>query len=342
MKILITGCTASQTSSKNIERHPSFTGLLSKAMSELGHEVVISYPRFGYTKEHLDSFDLIFVGLSSPSNLSAHYAHGAFAIAEIARELGKLKLIIDMPEPQKIKNTIRDFYTSTDDFYKTFYQRRVQYQEALKKENRDRIDSFINHLHTEQWEQSYVPSMPWFSKSIVTNAIPSLSEENIVTLCYDRLLIDSVEDRTEPVYGNYWCADSTKSTWTKKISKTIQFPIHPTRHNNYSSSEAVIEKIKNSTGTLISTYQGGDPWWSVSIPQTLMAGVPVVTDWRHTSELGAEWAYLPSTIEEMSPKEKLVVAQNQKDFYREAAPSYEDSLEKTTRALDNQSLLSLV
>lgn len=342
MKILITGCTASQTSSKNIERHPSFTGMLSKSMSELGHEVVISYPRFSYTKEYLDSFDLIFVGLSSPSNLSAHYAHGAFAIAEIARELGKLKLIIDMPEPQKIKNTIRDFYNKTDDFYKSFYQRRVQYQDALKKENREKIDSFVNHLHTEQWEQSYVPSMPWFSKSTVTEALPNLSEENIVTLCYDRALIDSVEDRTEPVYGSYWCADNTKSTWTKKISKTIQFPIHPTRYNNYSSSEAVIEKIKNSTGTLISTYQGGDPWWSVSIPQTLMAGVPVVTDWRHTAELGAEWAYLPSTIEEMSPEEKLRVAQSQKDFYREAAPSYEDSLEKTAKALDNQSQLSLV
>ncbi len=30
------------------------------------------------------------------------------------------------------------------------------------------------------------------------------------------------------------------------------------------------------------------------------------------------------------------------DFYREAVPSYADSLEKTARALDNQSQLSLV
>lgn len=342
MKILITGCTASQTSSKAIERHPSFTGLLSQSMAKLGHEVVISYPKFNYTKNALDSYDLIFVGLSSPTNVSAHYSYGAFAVAETARELGKLKLIIDNPEPQKIKNTIRDFHTSTDSFYKSFYQTRIQYEDALKKENRERIDSFINHLHTEQWEQSYIPSMPWFSKSVVTEALPNLSEENIVTLCYDRALIDSTEDRTTPIHGDYWCSDNIKSAWTKRISKTLKLPIHSTRYNNYSASATVIEKIQYSTGTLISTYQGGDPWWSVAIPQTLMAGVPVVTDWRHTAELGAEWAYLPSTIEEMSPKEKLIVAQNQKDFYREAAPSYEDSLEKTARALDNKSLLSLV
>ena len=100
--------------------------------------------------------------------------------------------------------------------------------------------------------------------------------------------------------------------------------------------------MKNSVGTLVSTYQGGDPWWSIAISQSLIAGVPIVTEWRHTAELGAEWAYLPSTVEEMSPKERMNMAQSQKDFYREAVPSYTDSLEKTARALDNQSQLSLV
>ncbi len=40
----------------------------------------------------------------------------------------------------------------------------------------------------------------------------------------------------------------------------------------------VIDKISGSVGTLISTYQGGDPWWSVAISQSLIAGVPVVTE----------------------------------------------------------------
>ena len=127
MKILVTGSTASQASPGNLSRHPSFTGLLTKALTDLGHQVTNSYPKFNYSEAQLDTFDLIFVGLSSPSNLSAHYAHGAFVLAEKARNLGKLNLIIDLPEPQKIKNTIRDFYNKTDDFYKPFYQKRIQY-----------------------------------------------------------------------------------------------------------------------------------------------------------------------------------------------------------------------
>lgn len=342
MKIFITGCTASQASPGNLSRHTSFTGLLTKALTDLGHDVINSYPRFSYSKEYLDQYDLIFVGLSSPSNISSHYAHGAFALAEKARELGKLNLIIDTPEPQKIKNTIRDFYNKTDDFYKPFYQKRLQYEEASESVNREKIDSFINHLHTEKWGRVFVPSMPWFSKEILLKNLTNVPEENIVTLCYDRFLIDSAEDRVTPIDTNYWCADSINSSWTKKISKTLNLKIYPTKANNYSTDEMVIGRMRSSHGVLVTTYQGGDPWWSVAIPQALIAGVPVVTDWRHTAELGAEWAYLPSMIEEMSPKERLTVAQNQKDFYREAAPSYEDSLEKTAKALDKKSLLSLV
>jgi hypothetical protein len=342
MKIFITGCTASQTSPGNLSRHTSFTGLLTKALNDLGHQVVNSYPRFSYSVEYLDQYDLIFVGLSSPSNISAHYSHGAFVVAEKARQLGKLNLIVDIPEPQRIKNTIRDFYNKTDDFYKPFYQKRLQYEEALKPENREKVESFIDHLHNDQWEPVFVPSMPWFSKETVLKNLPNVLEENVTTLCYDRMLVDLSGDREEPVYSNYWCSDNVNSSWTKKISKTLNFEIQPTKANNYSTNETVIDRMKSSNGVLITTYQGGDSWWSVAIPQALMAGVPVITDWRHTAELGAEWAYLPSTIEEMSPKDRLIMAQSQKDFYREAAPSYEESLEKTTKALHKKSLLSLV
>jgi len=342
MKILVTGCTASQSSQNAISRYPTFTGLLHNAFVELGHEVSLTKPHFTYTKENLDQYDAIFVGLASPSNISAHYAHGAFALANKARELGKLRLVLDMPEPQKIRTTIRDFYTGTDDFYKDFYSKRLQYDNAVKSENKEQVLAFIDYLHNNKWAQTYVPSMPWFSKKIVTENIPNLDEGNVVPLCFDRVMIDESEDRTSPVHKTYWCADNPKSSWTKKISANLTLSVESIRYNNYTKKDAVQLKMQKSVGTLISTYQGGDPWWSVAISQSLVAGVPVVTEWRHTAELGAEWAYLPSTIEEMSPEERLIVAQNQKDFYREAVPSYTDSLEKTARALDNQSQLLLV
>jgi hypothetical protein len=325
-----------------MRRTVSFTSLLYDAFESLGHEVFLTRPHLNYTKDYLNQYDLIFVGLASPSSLSAHYSYGAFAIANKAKELGKLRLIIDAPEPQKIKTTIRDFYTGTDDFYKDFYSKRVQYDKASTPENKEQILAFVDYLHNEKWPQTYVPSMPWFSKKFIIDSLPNLDESAVVPLCFDRALIDESEDRISPVYTSYWCADNPKSAWTKKISNSLTLPIYNTRNNNYSTHEMVIDKMKNSVGTLISTYKGGDAWWSIAISQSLIAGVPVVTEWRHTAELGAEWAYLPSTIEEMSPEERLVVAQTQKDFYREAVPSYTDSLEKTARALDNQSQLLLV
>jgi len=342
MFILMTGCTASQSSHKAISRNPTFTGLLHDAFVELGHTVEITNPLLSYTKQDLDRYDLIFVGLASPTNISAHYSYGAFALANKARELGKLRLIVDMPEPQRIKYAIKAISLGNEDFYKEFYSKRIQFEQASKPENKKDIIEFIDHLQNDPWEQTYVPSMPWFSKSFITKAVPNLLEKSIVPLCFDRVLIDDSEDRTTPVFKSFWCADSPRSAWTKKIAKGLTLPIHATRYSNYSTNLGVIENMKSSVGTLISTYQGGDPWWSVAISQSLMAGVPVVTEWRHTAELGVEWAYLPSTIEEMSPMERLGMAQSQKDFYREAVPSYADSLEKTTKALDNQSPLLLV
>lgn len=342
MKILLTGCTASQSSHEAIARYPSFTGLMHDAFLELGHEVTLTRPRFSYSKELLDQYDAIFVGLASPSSVSAHYAHGAFALANKVKDSGKLRLIVDQPEPQKIKNTIRDFYTGTDNFYKDFYARRVQYQEACLTENKKDVMEFIEHLHSGEWQQTVVPSMPWFKKSKIAENIPNLKEENIVTLCYDRVFIDSSEDVVDANQGSYWCADNVKSNWTKKISKNLRLPVYASRNNNYSTYQNVVDRMKDSIGTLVSTYQGNDPWWSIAISQSIAAGVPVVTEWRHTAELGAEWAYLPSIVEEMSPKERVVMAQSQKDFYREAVPSYMDSLEKTAKLLDNQSSLLLV
>jgi len=104
------------------------------------------------------------------------------------------------------------------DFYKDFYSKRLQYDNAVKPENKEQISSFIDYLHNNKWDQTYVPSMPWFSKKTVVDSIPNLDEENIVSLCFDRVLIDASEDRVSPVHKTYWCADNPKSAWTKKVS----------------------------------------------------------------------------------------------------------------------------
>lgn len=344
MKVLVTGCTSSHSSETANSRFPSFTSLYVKAVKELGNEVLLTKPNIKFSTDYLDQFDIIVVGISSPTNLSSHYSYAAFSVAEKARKLNKLRFIVDMPEPHRIKNSVRDFYSGTDNLFKSFYETRYQYDEAILSSNKEDIASFISFLHTQEWPITYVPSIPWFSLSTVTEAIPNLRESNIVPLCYDSFIFDSYElkDVNKEDQLNHWCADSIKSTWTKKISKTIEQQVVPYRQHNYETSDVVIDRLAKSTGTLITTYYNNKSWWSPAISHSLIAKTPVVTDWRLTSELGAEWASLPSTIETINQEKRILIAESQIDFYRDSIPNQVEALEKTAEMLDRKPSLAVL
>jgi len=339
MKILLTGCTAPQSSKKTNERFPSFVSLFKNSLEQLGHEVHLERPNFYYSTQDLDMYDLIYVGLVSPSSFQANYVYGAFSVANKAKDLGKLRFILDNPDIQKLRSTVGNFYNNTDDFFKPLYERRPWYVEAMSQTNKEEIINFCGYLYDEQWPTTVVPSMPWFSKETISSVIPNLSEDSIIPICYDSFILDSSLDSVDPVAGEYWVADSYKSAWTRKILHNLTIAAVPVRQGNYEDLATVMSRMRNSVGTLVSTHKNNQPWWSISISQSLSLGVPVVTDWRYTSNLGAEWAYLPSTIEEMSPIERLETAQAQKDFYRESIPTQVEALEKTELALDKYSQL---
>jgi len=342
MKVLVTGFTASQCSENVNNRLSTFTGLFKNALDELQYDVTWEKPQLSMSKEYLDQYDLIVVGLASPHSMAANYVYGGLWVASQAKELGKLRLLIDAPDPYWIWSGIRDCNDNPEKLFKSFYGRRDNYLEAQDSKYAESIYHFLQHLYTEQWGKVIVPSMPWFSREIVSNSIKNIKTEDVIGICYDRELIDTSVDRIEPSLGNYWCADAPKSDWTKRVTKSLVSEVVPIRVKTYDKNSEILSRIENSMGTLISTYKNNDPWWSIAISQSIAVGVPVVTDWRHTSWVGAEWAFLPSTVEEMSPSQRLIVAQNQKDFYRDATPSREESLQKTVGALDNQSLLLVI
>jgi hypothetical protein len=342
MKVLVTGFTASQCSENANNRLSTFTGLFKDALDEIKCDVTWKKPQLTMSKEYLDQYDLIVVGIASPQSLAANYVYAGLWVASQAKDLGKLRLIVDAPDPYWIWSGIRDCNDNPQKLFKPFYASRRNYLEAQDPRYSEPIYSFLKHLYTERWVKTIVPSIPWFSKEVVSNAIKNIQTEDIIGICYDREIIDASLDRIEPSYGKYWCADAPNSNWTKKVIKNLIYEVLPVRSNKYSDSVEVLNRIENSIGTLISTYKNNDPWWSIAISQSIAAGVPVVTDWRHTSWVGAEWASLPSTVEEMSPNQRLIVAQSQKNFYRDATPSREESLQKTAEALDNQILLLLV
>ena len=342
MKVLVTGFTASQCSENANSRLSTFTGLFKNALDDLKCDVTWEKPQLSMSKEYLDQYDLIVVGIASPHSMASNYVYAGLWVASQAKELGKLRLLIDAPDPYWIWSGIRDCNDNPQKLFKQFYVRRQNYFEAQERKYAEPIYRFLQHLYTEQWSKTIVPSMPWFSREVVSSSIKNLQTDDVIGICYDRDIIDASLDRIEPSYGTYWCADAPKSEWTKKVVKSLNSEVRSVRAHKYDKNTEILSRIENSMGTLISTYKNNDPWWSMAISQSIAVGVPVVTDWRHTSWVGAEWAFLPSTIEEMSPSQRLIVAQSQKDFYRDATPSREESLQKTAEALDNQSLLSVI
>lgn len=315
MKVMVTGSTSPQASTKTATRTPTFAALLTHSLMSQGHEVDFVEPSVEYDENSLRSYDSIFVGVAPPTSLSANRIYPAFAIANRALHLGNLILFIDAPEPYKIQSSLKSCYLNVSDLQKNFYKMRKGYHDFIENPQfQSEVYDFINYLYLEQWPTLLVPAFPWSSMEPVRKALPNAG--NIVPLNFDADIISL--DRTTPDLEKertYWTCDAPKTRWSIKVSRTLQHPVFPTRGRRWDSEDVTMSRIRNSVGTLVSLYRSDEVWWSPVLAQSLSAGVPVATDWRHSGALGPEWSYLAASIESMSNSERFELAVSQRDFY---------------------------
>jgi hypothetical protein len=315
MKVLITGSTSPQASVKTATRTPTFASLLSHSFISQGISAELVEPSTELTTEKLDKYDAIFVGIAPPTSLSANRVYPAFAVANRARHLGKLVLFIDAPEPYKIQASLKSCYLNISDLQKNFYWRRKSFHEFTETvEFQEEVYQFIEFLYTEEWPTLLYPAFPWFPQELISKALPNAT--NSVPVNLDETLIqvgrispDLEADRT------YWTCDAPRTKWAAKVSNTLALPVMSTRKSRWDLEDITLTRMRRGVGTLISLYRSDEPWWSPALSQSLSQGVPVVTDWRFSQALGAEWSYLPSSVESMSTPERFELAVSQRDFY---------------------------
>lgn len=328
MKVLITGCTAQQASPEVHKRNPTFAGLISYALGQSGVDVTWQPPSIRNTKEYLSTFDIVMVGISSPLSVTSNWAYGGFYVAEIAKTIGNLCLFVDSPEPQKIFKGLKAIKNKPENLTKNFFSSRKEYSVAKTAEVNEKIMSFNSYLLDEEWPKTLVPSIPWMSAMHVLKYIPNLTEKNLSLVSVDSFFLDMAIDKTEPIYNpQYWLADSINSNWTARTKNTVVNNVLPMKSNKWEGNANIMNKLQNAYGTLITTYQNNDPWWSLGISQSLFMGIPVVTDWRLSQSLGNDWSVLASYLEETTPEERLVLANNQKILYQKEIPDWEESKE---------------
>lgn len=328
MKVLITGCTAQQASPEVHKRNPTFAGLISHALSQSGVDVTWQPPSVKNTKEYLSTFDIVMVGISSPLSVTSNWTYGGFYTAEIAKNIGNLYLFIDSPEPQKILKGLKAIKDKPENLTKKFFSSRKDYSLARTAEISKKIMSFNYYLLEEEWPKTFAPSIPWVSPVHVLKYIPNLEEKNLSLISVDSFLLDMALDKTQPVYDpQYWLADNINSNWTARTKNTVVNGVIPMKSNKWEGNANIMNKLQNAYGTLITTYQNNDPWWSLGISQSLLMGVPVVTDWRLSQSLGNDWSVLASHLEELTSEDRLVIANNQKVLYKKEIPDWEESKE---------------
>lgn len=325
MKILITGSTASQYSLKSNERIPTFTGFIYNSLVETGHSVSWEEPSIDLTKEWLDQYDKIIVGLSSPASLSANRIYGALSVINYAKELDKLVLVVDAPEPYKIWSGLRAISNKPSELTKPFYIRRYEYANVYGTPNEERLLNTVLDLYKNEWPTTLYPSNPWINSDIVTKNIPNLSKEYAYGLCFDSFVLQDIP-RFNLNYEDYWCVDQPNTKWSKNISKTLAKPVIPMRDHKWQNHSEVLARLDSSLGMLVSVYKNSEPWWSVMLSHALLLEIPVVTEWRNTFFLGADWSLIPSEVEEMTPQERNELAKRQKNIYLNKIPNANETL----------------
>jgi hypothetical protein len=329
MKILITGCTAQQASTKTASRTPTFSALLAKAFQDGGADVSVVEPSVHLTIEELSEYDQVIVGIAPPTSLSANKVYPAFSIANKARKIGNLALFIDAPEPYKLQASLKSVSLNVADLTKEFYQRRKSYSHLVgNPEVKADVYEFNEFLYTQEWPTTYFPSFPWSNPLAVIQSIPNISSEKLVAVNLDAQILRApyVEPQFH-ILKEYWTCDSVGTKWSLSVTATLKYDVISSRASRWEKESITLERIKKSVGTLVTVYRGNEPWWSPVLAQSLSVGVPVVTDWRSSSLIGQEWTHLASSIEEMTEDERFDLAVAQKESYLRAIPSWQETID---------------
>lgn len=333
MKILITGCTSQQSSRKHAERTPTFSNLLAQSFKNIGADVAIASPSISWEDSYLQEFDLVIVGISPTTSISANKVYPAFIVAEKCRKIGNLALLVDAPESFKIPPSLKA-WTNESATFKSFYDRRKSYFEVLENENlRENIKSFVSYLSNEEWPTTFYPTFPWSTSDLLIKYLPNLSAEKAIGVSVDSyILLQPQRSKNYLLTEEYWTCDLLNSA-SKNCAKTLTKEVVAAKQNVWELESETLLRIRESIGTIITTYRNNESWWSPVLSQALSQGVPVSHDWKITSYMGSEWMHLPTSIELMTSTERNDLAYAQKQSYLNQLPSQDDINEVLNKTL---------
>lgn len=322
--------TASHCSKTSNQRSLGFSGAINIALSsDPNIDVVWGPPSVGMTKNFLEQFDSVVVGVSPLTSLSANYVYGALNIISEMKDSPKLSLLVDTSSPRHIGLSLNKSVSSASNLTKPIFSSRKDANHVFNDSSTlKKLYDAVEFLAKEAWPKTIYASLPW--KLVESLNLPKNAKQNIKFINLDSYLID--QESHVLSRSDKWVVDNYTSRWTKKTLTTHILPDAPMKWSRGVTDAQVMEQICRSIGVVISPDDRDGTYWNYRYAQALTSGTPIATYWQESSVLSESWAVLSSKIDTVSSPERDALAKAQKT-------SYLDSILKKKEALDNLKFL---
>jgi hypothetical protein len=312
MKILMTGMSSSHCS---IGENVTFFSSLYSVLSEIA-DVTVRDPKISWTKENLDVYDYVFVGVTPITSISANKLYGSLAVLNHLYESTKLRLIVDSPQIWQYKNSLESFKKNPDQIYKELHKNRKDYL-AASTTYRENAYSLAQKMTNLRWPKTYVPLLPWGTSSTAAASLRFIPEDSLVGLKIDSIHLDKQLLSVSRL--EQWAVDNLKSKWWSELLSFIRFPGVSTLVGRGLDDSYSGKVISESTGLIIPPQDRKvGTWWSYRYAQALNNNTPIVTYWQDTIGFDDSWAVLAYQVEDMKNYERQALSAAQwKSYVRE-------------------------
>jgi len=320
MKILLTGMASHHTKpSTNV----TFFKTLADRISVFA-DVEWLVPSVTWTKDYLDKYDYIVVGITPVTSQVANKVYGAMNVINLMYESEKLVLVADYPQLWQYKHGFNAIDADPLSIFSTFYSKRTEFNLA-KESCIDIITEANNKLLTKAWPKTIYPSLPFKNTRNIDKLLGLSASESLIPVNLDAFLLTERPALKNSI-GDYWITEQKKTKWSENLSKLLRIPIKDFKKFKKISDFDAQRLIDSSHGFMLSPQDRGvGIWWSYRLIQALNSGTIVLSDWRETSFLGPEWSMLGYDLENQTSQDIIGIAKLQKESYKNNIPTKEDS-----------------
>lgn len=329
MRVLVTGCTASQT-----RRHDSVAGYIAEALEYAGHHVDVQKPSLTDVLEDNVLYDHVIVGLGPLHGLGTSSMYGALGL--IGKYWGNgLTLYLDDIDSGKIhsgmKGMISERGLATNKLVKPFYSYKREHKIASDPDVTRWLREVITVLLEagESHPSMITPSFTYDQGFRTAFAVSRGAGMKVLPIDFTSFVPALTRPQTTD-------DPPVKVTTDSQPWWTTEAPVTSPRVRNMGPFTWEVYRVKSSDVDLFfrsSGYLSPSDEWHLKIRQFPLMGKPVIVPWRSFAyQVDEAFEVLASTVEVMPERDRADLADAQLMTLTSYCPSQDD----VAKQLDNE------